>query len=107
MARLGGDEFAVIQSGANTAEEASRLADRLIAAISTPRQVMGHSLIVRASIGIALAPRDGTNARELLHNADVALYAAKRAGRGNSRLFDRVTTARVPLVEDFAELTGG
>jgi diguanylate cyclase (GGDEF)-like protein/PAS domain S-box-containing protein len=87
-ARLGGDEFVVIRKGASCASDASLLASRLLTALSAPYEVDGQVVIVGASIGVALAPRDGADAETLLRNADMALYHAKENGRGTFRLFD-------------------
>jgi diguanylate cyclase (GGDEF)-like protein len=67
VARLGGDEFAIIQSGAVTEEQAAHLASRIIRTVAQPHQVMGHTVGVGASIGIVLAPKDGSNADELIN----------------------------------------
>ena len=82
VARLGGDEFAIIQAGCTTAEEAEKLAERLLAAVRTPRNVLGHDVTIGASIGVVVAPQHGTSAEELMKKADLALYQAKGAGRG-------------------------
>jgi diguanylate cyclase (GGDEF)-like protein/PAS domain S-box-containing protein len=81
-ARLGGDEFAIIQMDVAGSKDASALANRLIASLSAPCEIDGHTVIVGASIGIALAPSDGIDSETLLRNADMALYRAKAAGRG-------------------------
>ncbi len=85
LARLGGDEFIVIQSNLQTPRDAERLAARIIAEIGLPHDIDGKQLVTAASIGIALAPEDATDAEQLLKNADLALYDAKRrTGRGYS-----------------------
>lgn len=86
--RLGGDEFGVALSGDHVAERAAALADKLIDLIDRPALIQGHVVNVGASIGIALAPDDGTDAETLVRHADLALYAAKEAGRGVSRRFN-------------------
>jgi diguanylate cyclase (GGDEF)-like protein len=88
VARLGGDEFAVIQVGVGRPEDCSNLASRIIDTISEPYSIDGHQVIVGASVGIALAPADGTSADQLLKNADLAMYRAKAEGRGAYRLFE-------------------
>jgi len=93
VARLGGDEFAVIQAGATTPREAEKLTKRLLTAIRTPRNVLGHEITIGASIGVVLAPRNGTSADELMKNVDVALYAAKAAGRGTFAHFEHEKAA--------------
>ncbi len=82
-ARLGGDEFAIIQRVRQDAElEGRKLATRLLEAISSGIRLDGLDLVVGTSIGIASAPRHGTQATQLLKNADLALYRAKASGRG-------------------------
>jgi len=80
VARLGGDEFAVLQASAGQAQ-ATRLAKRLMRALAEPHHVLGHRVTVGASIGIALAPKNGFDPEELMKNADLALYSAKSSGR--------------------------
>lgn len=83
VARLGGDEFAIIQKiKRNPALEASKLAERLLQAISSDTALDGQDLIVGTSIGIACAPLHGDQATELLKMADLALYRSKATGRG-------------------------
>jgi len=65
VARLGGDEFAILQAGAGQAQ-ATRLAKRLMRALSEPHHVLGHRVTAGASIGIALAPKDGSDPEELM-----------------------------------------
>ena len=79
-ARLGGDEFAVLQAGAGQPEAAGALARRLVEALSAPYEVLGHQVVVGASVGVALAPGDGRDPDELLKRADMALYRAKADG---------------------------
>lgn len=90
-ARLGGDEFAVLLSDGNVTEErATEVAERVICSVSAPYALGGHEVCVGASIGIAVcSSRDveGVNAELLLHQADVALYEAKKDGGGLWRLF--------------------
>ena len=79
VARLGGDEFAILLPAAD-APEASRVAHGLLRALERPFLSEEHALEVTASIGIAVCPDHGTAAETLLQRADVAMYAAKRAG---------------------------
>jgi diguanylate cyclase (GGDEF)-like protein/PAS domain S-box-containing protein len=87
VARLGGDEFAVLQAAAGHRDESAALANILIDAIAEPYELCGHEVIIGASIGIALAPSDGSDSSELLKKADMALYQAKNDGRGVFRFF--------------------
>ncbi|MGP0058462.1 MAG: putative bifunctional diguanylate cyclase/phosphodiesterase [Beijerinckiaceae bacterium] len=88
ISRVGGDEFSIIQSDILDAADAERLARRISEAISAPYDLHGHLVMITASIGITLAPADGTDANELLKNADMALYGAKADGRGVYRFFE-------------------
>ena len=83
--RLGGDEFALICPGMATAEVRSDLADRIHASMADTFMIDGQSVPLRTSIGIAVLPDHATSPQELVHLADVALYDAKRAGRGTTR----------------------
>ena len=87
VARLGGDEFAILRPGAGGAEEAQILAARIVDLIGRTYIIDGHMMNVGASVGIALAPADGTDLNVLLKNADLALYRAKADGRGKFCFF--------------------
>ena len=69
-------------------EEAATLARRIVAALSETYEVDGHQVVIGATIGIAMAPRDATGADHLLKNADMALYWAKAEQRGTWRFFE-------------------
>jgi diguanylate cyclase (GGDEF)-like protein/PAS domain S-box-containing protein len=86
LARLGGDEFAVLVDGAHESH-AIAVAGRLLNSLAEPVWIAGHELSVGASIGIALHPGGAGRSDELLRHADVAMYAAKEAGRGRFELF--------------------
>ena len=89
VARFGGDEFVILQYPLGNPKEAATMAERLVAELAEPYQISGHEVVVGASIGIALAPRDGSNADLLLKNADMALYRAKSDGRRAWRFFEQ------------------
>jgi diguanylate cyclase (GGDEF)-like protein len=95
VARLGGDEFAIVQSGVTSADQVNDLVARVFAAIRTPLDCMGHHLATDASVGIALAPRRGAALDQILKNADMAMYAAKSAGRHTYRFFEPEMDAKV------------
>ena len=95
ISRVGGDEFCIIQRDIGDATDAERLARTIADAIKAPCEIHGHLVMVDASIGIALAPNDGTDANELLKNADMALYGAKADGRGVYRFFEPTMDARM------------
>jgi diguanylate cyclase (GGDEF)-like protein/PAS domain S-box-containing protein len=86
VARLGGDEFAIVQSSARPTD-ASELAAEVIETFQEPFEVHGHQVIIGTSIGIAMAPADGSEPDQLLRNADMALYRAKAEGRGTYHFF--------------------
>ena len=88
VARLGGDEFAILQYASTQPADAEALATRLIAALSQPYDLDGHSVRVRASVGIAVLSGGQEDENTLLRKADYALYQAKSQGRGSYRLFD-------------------
>ena len=87
VGRLGGDEFAVLQKNISRPGDVTGLAQKLLRQLSGPLDIDGHTVQLRASIGIARAPLDGRDMDELLKKADLALYAAKRSGRGTYRFF--------------------
>ncbi|MGY8711396.1 EAL domain-containing protein [Bradyrhizobium sp. 18BD] len=95
VARLGGDEFAIVQSAVTSLEQINELVARVFQAVRTPFDCMGHHLTTDASIGIALAPRHGAALDQILKNADMAMYAAKAAGRRTYRFFEPEMDAKV------------
>jgi diguanylate cyclase (GGDEF)-like protein len=88
VARLGGDEFAILQSGVTCEDDVSALIAKVYSALRTPFECHGHRLSSDASIGVAIAPRDGNDLLGLLKSADLAMYAAKAAGRRTYRFFE-------------------
>jgi diguanylate cyclase (GGDEF)-like protein len=95
VARLGGDEFAIVQTGIRQPCDAVELVRRIYEAIREPYECLGHQVATDASIGIALAPHDGTELDQLLKNADLAMYGAKADGRRTYRFFEPEMDARV------------
>lgn len=89
LARLGGDEFALILPGDYERARLERFGQRLQGALQESCVIDGHRIDIHASIGVAHAPRDASNAEDLLKVADMALYAAKAAGRRTLRFFER------------------
>ncbi|WP_394153353.1 EAL domain-containing protein [Loktanella salsilacus] len=88
LARLGGDEFVIVQSDAIQPGGAEVLCRRILQVISEPFEVEGQSLYIGASLGVSLAPIDSLDPEQLLKNADVAMYRAKKDGRNNFRFFE-------------------
>ena len=88
VARLGGDEFVILQRNLRGAEDAAKLATRLVSLLSEPLVVEGLTLSCGASIGISLAPEDSMDAKLLLKRADLALYRAKDNGKSTFSFYD-------------------
>jgi diguanylate cyclase (GGDEF)-like protein len=88
VARLGGDEFAIVQTAVGSPSEVTDLVERVFDAIREPFECLGHQVSTDASIGIALAPEHGLFLDDILKNADLAMYAAKSAGRRTYRFFE-------------------
>ncbi|MDB5402897.1 MAG: putative diguanylate cyclase (GGDEF)/phosphodiesterase with and two sensor [Rhodopila sp.] len=88
VARVGGDELVVIQTGVAQPAGATELSRRLIEHLAEPFDIAGRQVTVGVSVGIAVYPGDGMTSVTLLQNADVALYQAKKSGRGGFRFFD-------------------
>lgn len=95
IARLGGDEFAVVQTGIGQPSDVTELIRRIYQAIREPYECLGHHVTTDASIGVALAPHDGTDLDQLLKSADLAMYGAKADGRRTYRFFEAEMDARV------------
>ncbi|MGX9429039.1 MULTISPECIES: putative bifunctional diguanylate cyclase/phosphodiesterase [Bradyrhizobium] len=94
LARLNSDEFAIVQSGVSRPEDAVLLAKRLLEAIGEPYLLDGHSIVIGASIGIAMSPGDGDESEKLLKSADMALSRAKSEFRGTFSFFEAEMDAR-------------
>ena len=95
VARLGGDEFAIVQTGVKQPSDVLELVNRFYASIREPYECLGHQVRTDASIGIAMAPDDGTSLDQLLKSADLAMYGAKADGRRTYRFFEPEMDARV------------
>jgi diguanylate cyclase (GGDEF)-like protein/PAS domain S-box-containing protein len=94
LARLNSDEFAIVQRGVSRPEDAVLLAKRLLEAIGEPYLLDGHSVVIGASIGIAMSPGDGEESEKLLKSADMALSRAKNEFRGTFSFFEAEMDAR-------------
>ena len=107
ISRLGGDEFAVIRTGIQDTADVEEFVARVHHAIRQPCNCLGHHLSTDASIGIALAPQDGTDLDQLIKNADLAMYAAKAEGRRTHRFFeakmDASAKARLAMEQDLRQ----
>jgi diguanylate cyclase (GGDEF)-like protein/PAS domain S-box-containing protein len=88
VARLGGDEFGILLRHEFSTRYLSALAEKIIEAIGRPFEIDGHIVSVGVSIGIAIAPHDGSGVEALLNSADLGLYRAKEQGKGTFRFFE-------------------
>jgi diguanylate cyclase (GGDEF)-like protein/PAS domain S-box-containing protein len=88
LARTGGDEFTILLSHAGSTADVTLIAQRIVEAVAMPIQVGDRQVRVGTSIGISFYPKDGQDAETLLVKADLAMYKAKEAGRGQYRLFE-------------------
>ncbi|MBB1202451.1 bifunctional diguanylate cyclase/phosphodiesterase [Enterobacteriaceae bacterium 89] len=86
LARIGGDEFVLLADIA-APDDAARLANALVQSIDKPFTLDPYELVVTLSVGIALYPHDGRNDRELMFNADAAMYHTKHTGRNGYHFF--------------------
>jgi diguanylate cyclase (GGDEF)-like protein len=95
VVRLGGDEFAIVLTAVKSRQDVADLVTQVYRAIREPYECLGHQVTTDASIGVALAPQHGGELDQLLKNADLAMYAAKAAGRRTYRFFEPEMDARV------------
>lgn len=106
VARIGGDEFALVMNNLARPEDALEIAERFVAAFAEPFPIEGRQIVGATSVGIVLAPRDGTAPLDIMKNADAALYRAKKAGAGTICFFeetdDKVSRERKALQTDLA-----
>jgi diguanylate cyclase (GGDEF)-like protein/PAS domain S-box-containing protein len=93
LGRLGGDEFVIVLGGPLTPDSVSAVAVRVVHSLAQPYHLNGVTVHSGASVGVALYPDDGDDAPTLLRNADTAMYAAKREGRGNFQFFSEAMNA--------------
>ncbi|MBF0342418.1 MAG: GGDEF domain-containing protein [Magnetococcales bacterium] len=91
--RLGGDEFAALLPECAGGDTARLLGERLIQDVARPYLLKGHDCVIGVSVGVAIFPDHAPTLEMLLKRADVALYAAKEAGRGVCRLYDDLPQA--------------
>ena len=106
LARLGGDEFVVLVPGQMPRDDAALLGVRMQAALSKTWTVQGRRIVIHASVGVAFAPLDASFADQLMRMADMALYAAKDAGRNVLRFFEpslaRLASHKLNVLSDMA-----
>jgi predicted signal transduction protein with EAL and GGDEF domain len=103
IGRLGGDEFVVLLEDLKDPAAVAVVAERILARVRVPLVLGGHELSLDASVGITLSSAD-RSPTEVLRDADTAMYAAKRAGKGRYQLFQTVmheeVVARTELIRD-------
>jgi diguanylate cyclase (GGDEF)-like protein len=97
VARLGGDEFAIIQASVRDPNQTETLAARVVETIGRSYEIDGHRIDIGTSIGMTLALRDGSDADQLIKNADLALYRAKEGGRRGYSFFKPEMNDRIEL----------
>jgi diguanylate cyclase (GGDEF)-like protein len=88
IARVGGDEFVVVLPQISQADEAAKLAQRILEVFREPFVCDSHRLHITTSIGVAVYPEHGEDIENLLKNADTAMYCAKEQGRNIYKLYD-------------------
>ena len=88
VSRIGGDEYALITGKIKTSSSVKKLADRMVKKLNVSMNVDGKSLVVTVSIGIAVYPQDGQTTEELMKNADLAMYSAKKSGKNDYRFYE-------------------
>ena len=100
-ARIGGDEFVVLMTARRDVEEIANGAQRLLEYLGEPYKLEGQEVFLSVSIGVAVAPTDGTTGEQLLRNSEIAMYRAKEQGRNQCRFYtnflDRVWAERVQM----------
>ena len=94
VSRVGGDEFVVLLSEIETAEDAARVAEKLIFGLSRPYLIEEHELLLTASVGISIYPDNGKESNILLRNADASMYTAKETGRNRYQFYSGDMTVR-------------
>ncbi len=87
MARLGGDEFTVIMPLIDSIQSTVVVADRILASLTEPFDLDGQEGRISASIGISMYPDQADDDKQLLHNADVAMFHAKSQGKANYQFY--------------------
>ncbi|MDO8359456.1 MAG: EAL domain-containing protein, partial [Devosia sp.] len=95
LARLGGDEFSLLLRPIERPGDAATIAERIVRTMSSPFIIDGHQIAIGASVGIAIAPQDGTSTDVLMKNADMALYRAKSEGRSTYHFFEKDMDAAI------------
>jgi diguanylate cyclase (GGDEF)-like protein/PAS domain S-box-containing protein len=95
VARLGGDEFAILLRDVAVLEDVIPVASEILQTITRPIHIAGREIIVSASIGISCCPLNGNDPKELLRNADIAMYRAKETGKNRFQFYSNDMTTKV------------
>jgi len=93
LARPGGDEFVVLAEELRDASDGIRMAERIQDRLAAPFNVNGHEIVIHASIGIAFSGTGSAEASDVLRDAEIAMYRAKRAGKARCEVFDNAMQA--------------
>ena len=96
VARVGGDEFIVLLRDISTLG-ISNVAEKITKVLSEPFTITANTFCITTSIGVATYPQDGTDANVLIHNADSAMYEAKRSGKNGYRIYNNNLLPLVPV----------
>jgi diguanylate cyclase (GGDEF)-like protein/PAS domain S-box-containing protein len=97
VARMGGDEFIVLLSDITVAEDAAIVGRKIMASLLEPFFINSHKVNTTASIGISIYPDDGENEEDLLKNADIAMYHAKKQGRNTYQFYNTAMNCKNPM----------
>jgi diguanylate cyclase (GGDEF)-like protein len=97
IGRLGGDEFVLLQRNISSDEKADAFSKRLVRAMQTPIEIENQVLKTSISVGVAVCPTHGTDDAKLMVHADMALYAAKAAGRNQAMMFNSTLEEEIKL----------
>jgi diguanylate cyclase (GGDEF)-like protein/PAS domain S-box-containing protein len=103
VARLGGDEFTVVLEGHAKRDAMQAVAEKILAALATAFDVGGVQVDISCSIGVTTFPQDGDDTHVLLHNADLAMYQAKAAGRNRCQFYSLGTEQEPHRAETTAD----
>lgn len=108
VARLGGDEFAILMDNVESADDAVRLAQRIIGALSGPVELFGRTVFTGVSIGIAIGHERYESPEDMLRDADIAMYRAKKSSDRRFEVFDEALHAKaLALLELESDLRFG
>jgi len=97
VSRQGGDEFVILLTEVSQPGDAVRVAEKLIAALGTPKLIGGHVMQLKASVGISVYPDHGDEAETLVEMADAAMYRAKRQGHGGYMVHGQAPAGYEPV----------